>query len=87
MKTLWLTREQIQSTIKTLAGSKIEDKIVENIMKELNVAEVRAENTPVLNKKFKALIGKKETEIPVKLSNLEHQYLTILLQKPRNVSQ
>jgi len=72
VKTVWLNKTEINQIVRKI-GEETTTHEYDTILKELNVAEIRAENTPILSKKFKLLIGKKENEIPVKFSEEEYK--------------
>ena len=80
-ETFWVEREIIPVLTKTLAD--IDPKKYANILKELAVAELRAENTPILTSKFMKLIGKNNHQVPLKITAEEKQTLTDFINKMR----
>lgn len=69
----WLTREQISEAVNSLSSciEKAPNPIVNNILKELGVAQARAESSRILGIRFKKSIGKTNNHIPVKLKQEE----------------
>ena len=65
----WLTREQISETVNSLTSylEKEPNPLVNNVLKELGVAQARAESSRILGFRFKKSIGKTNNHIPVKL--------------------
>jgi hypothetical protein len=78
--TIWLNKNKIQKIVNKIADENQPEKY-DTILKELNVAEIRAENTPILNTAFRRLIGKKEDQIPVKLTEAESIIFKEFIQK------
>lgn len=72
--TIWLPKNKIQTIIRKIADEPDKQKY-DSILKELNVAEIRAENTPILNHTFRRLIGKKDDHVPIKLTETENKIL------------
>ena len=67
--TFWLTKEEIIKSVNALATycEKTDEPSMKNILKELGVAQARAESSRILGIRFKKSIGKTNNHIPVKL--------------------
>lgn len=73
----WLTDDEINVAVKTIADycNENPDVTLKNVIKELGVAQARAESSRILGIKFKRSIGKKNNHIPVKLKKDELETL------------
>lgn len=80
-ETFWIERELIPILTQMMADE--DPNIHSNILKELAVAVIRAENTPVLTSKFIKLIGKNSHQVPLKITQEEKQTLTSFINKIR----
>ena len=69
----WLTNDEISKAVVSIADycEKEPNALLNNVMKELGVAQARAESSRILGIKFKRSIGKKNNHIPVKLKTDE----------------
>jgi hypothetical protein len=78
-ETFWIERKLIPILTKIIADEDPNGHA--NILKELAVAEIRADNTPVLTSKFMKLIGKNNHQVPLKITSEEKQTLTSFINK------
>lgn len=72
-KVYWLTPEEINITVNALSSycETHDNPVIRNILKELGVAQARAESNRLLGLRFKKSIGKRIEQIPVKLKSDE----------------
>jgi hypothetical protein len=78
-ETLWVDKKYIADLTKILADDSPEKHA--NVLKELAVAELRAENTPVLTEKFMKLVGKNVNQVPLKITESEKKEILPFLEK------
>lgn len=78
-ETFWIDKNHLSFLTKKLADDNPEKH--SNILKELAVAELRAENTPVLSKKFMKMIGKNFEQVPLKITADEKKVIEEFLKK------
>lgn len=69
----WLTNEDITHLVKVIAAQceKEPNPVLDDVLKELGVAQARAESSRILGIKFKKSIGKTNSHIPIKLKTEE----------------
>lgn len=75
--TVWLQDSEIEELAAKLPQylNASNSDIAESIIKELGVAEARADSSRILSHNYKHVIGKEETQIPVRLDSIERLFL------------
>lgn len=75
--TVWLQESEIEELaikLPNYANTPNSD-IAESIIKELGVAEARADSSRILSHNYKHIIGKEDSQIPVRLDSVERLFL------------
>lgn len=79
--TVWLDEEEIKELLNILPSysDTANSDIADGIMKELGVAEARAESSRILSHNYKHVIGKDSNQIPVRLDSIEKLFLLTII--------
>lgn len=75
--TIWLNKDEIDNIKDAISEHEdtVNSQVAKSIIEELNVAEARAESSRILSHNYKKIIGKDETQTPLRLDSLEVIFL------------